>query len=278
MMNLTLRSTLFLLLTTASAFTGPSTRLFSKYAKPSSSTSLSMAKNNNEILQSTIRAFGVAATVLALNTANVPAFAEELVGNPQGCEVIYSSSIQISETIKTMEFSLPSSYDSIADAKASAVDELSQDTNVITGTNVKKAPKKTKSADEGIGFGGPSRTPEEKAELAAQKRAEREAAAAEKVALEAEKQSERESLSAERQAEKESQAAERAIEKAKADAERGENQKAAKEAKEKTEAAKAAKAEQREQENNLKGADFVDMSLPSYGDASKGKAKSAFSL
>jgi hypothetical protein len=176
-----------------------------------------------------------------------------------------------------MDFSLPSSYKAISDAKASAVDELSNEENVLTGTKVNKAPKKTKSSsNEGPSFGGPSLTSEEKAQLAAQKRAEREAAGAKKAALEAEKKSEREALSAERQAEKEVQAAERATEKAKTDAERGENQKAAKEAKEKMEAAKAAKAEQREKENGLKGAEFVDMSLPSY--TSTGKEKSAFRL
>ena len=42
---------------------------------------------------------------------------------------IYSTSVHTSETIKTMDFSLPSSYDSISDVKSSATSELVQEEN-----------------------------------------------------------------------------------------------------------------------------------------------------
>ena len=201
-----------------------------------------MAADDDDIMRKTIHAFGVAATVLAFSAFNAPAFAEEsLVARPQRPDVIFSSSIQVSETISTMDFSLPSSYDAISDAKSSAVGELVLEENLLTGNKVKKAaPKKAKSSNvKGSGSGGEALTPEEKAQLAIQKKAEREAAAAEK-------QAEKAALAAEKAAQKEVQSARRAVEKV---------------------------------ESTLKGAEFVDMSLPSYGDsAGTAREKSVFSL
>lgn len=265
----------FILLTAVSAFSGPSAPFIARSTKHQSSTSISMDKGNDNFVQSTIRAFGVAATFLAFNTASVQAFAETPC--PQCGEVIYSSSMQLSETIKTMDFSLPSSYDSLSDAKASGVEQLADETSVITGNTMKKtAPaKKEKAASN---KGSQALTAEEKAQIADQKRAEREAIAAEKAALEAEKAAEKEAVAAAKQAEKEQLAAERATAKALADAERAEKQKAAKAAKELAEATKAAKAEEKAKASSLKGADFVDMGLPSYGESTSQKQKNAFSI
>lgn len=179
-----------------------------------------------------------------------------------------------------MDFALPSSYDSIADAKSASVDELTQEENVLTGTKVKKAPKKDKSSS---GDNSPlfqQLTPEEKEKAAAEQRAAREAKAAEKLAVAAEKEAEKAALAAEKQAQKEAMTAERAAEQAQKNAEKAEQQKAAAKEKAQKIAEAEAKSSARKEATKFAGADFVDMGLPSYDSSASagGKKNSVFAL
>ena len=140
----------FLLLTAVSAFTLPSTPLMSKHVhdiNQHSSTSLSMwnrqrnDENDDYNLQRSICAFGVA-SVLAFNTASASALPEILTANE--AHTIHTSSIQVSQTIQTMDFSMPSSYGQIADVKNSATAELVQEENVMTGSKKKVKTESTK--------------------------------------------------------------------------------------------------------------------------------------
>ena len=121
---------------------------------------------------------------------------------------IYSSTVTLSDVIKTMDFSLPSSYDSIADPVASGVDELA----IVKGqqppkkVEKKKEQKKSTSVNKGMSapsfFGGGGEKPtidpdafkpktaEEKAAILAARRAEREAEAAAAVRAKAEAEKE----------------------------------------------------------------------------------------
>lgn len=174
---------------------------------------------------------------------------------------IYSSTVTLSEAIKTMDFSLPSSYDSIADPVASGVDELtiSTDKNAAKKVDKKKAaPKKSPSVNKGLslpsfGSGGGEKpainsdafkpkSAEEKAAVLAARRAEREEAAAAAV---------REKAEAEKQAA----------------AERDANIKAArleKIAKREEEAAKKAAEESAKRDEMFKDVKVVDTSMPQY--------------
>jgi len=259
----------FLLLTTVSAFSGPLTPLVTKHDVTRSSTRVSLNKRNDDMLQNRIRVFGVAAAILAFNTATVSSAIAE---TPPVNEFMYSSSIQISETIKTMDFSMPSDYSSISGTKSSAgISVLSKEEDLITGKEVKqvkKAPtpaKAVKAKPSDGGGGKTALTPEEREKIALQKSAEREAAAQEKAALEAEKRVEREALDAQKQADRKSQEAAREAERAQASAEKAEKQQAAKEAKASEDAGKAEKSEQKAKDKLYKGADFVEEGLPSYG-------------
>jgi hypothetical protein len=238
-------------------------------------TSRMMSRDDEVFVRDSFRAFGVAATIFAFGFMNAPAPA---AAANQAQNHVFSTSIQVSETIKTMDFSLPSSYGAISDAKASGVEKLSREENILTGIEVKKAPKAKSSSSDSFSLGGKQLSPEEKAALAAERQAEREAIAAEKQALEAEKQVEKEATAAAKRTEKEAMEVERAAQKATADAEKGEKIKEAKEAKAKAEAAKAEKDSQKASEANFAGAEFVDMGLPSYGDATATKGKGAFSI
>mmetsp|Transcript_44618 Transcript_44618/g.107511 ORF Transcript_44618/g.107511 Transcript_44618/m.107511 type:complete len:162 (-) Transcript_44618:66-551(-) len=161
--------------------------------------------------------------------------------------------MQVAETIKTMDFSLPSSYDSISDVKKSSVDALTQEENLLTGTVVKKVPK---PATERMGLSPKMSDEEKKAQkeaMEAQKKADKEAAAAAKAAADVEKKAEREIAAKEKAAAKKAQA----------------------EAKAKAEAAK----EEAAKEKQYSDVKFVDTGLPSYDDSAKVKGKSgAFSL
>lgn len=141
---------------------------------------------------------------------------------------VLSSTVELSATIRTMDFSLPSgSYDSIADPNASGKESLTKDT-IINTTPSKKAKKEDSGASA--------------KEAAAAARADR---VAERQAKEAE------------QAKKDEQSA----------IERDENikamrlEKAAKRAE--AQAAKDAAAADKE-EAKFKGATFVDTSMPTY--------------
>lgn len=244
-MKLLLQSAVtFFLFTEASAFAA-----VSRNGNRPVSSALEAAKQNNNHLADSMRAFGVAATIFA--------FSFGTPSNVQAQDFLGDSSIQVAETIKTMDFSLPSSYDSISDVKKNSVDELSQETNVLTGTVVKKAPKPvTERATL-----SPKMSDEEKkaqkAAMEAQKKADKEAAAAAKAAAEAEKKAEQEILAKEKAA-------------AKA---------AAKQMKAEAQAKKEAVKEAAAKEKQLSGVEFVDTGLPSYGDATPMRGgKSAFSL
>lgn len=120
---------------------------------------------------------------------------------------LYSSTVTLSDVIKTMDFSLPSSYDSIADPVASGVDELTIVQGQAPSKKVekKKEQKKATSVNKGMSvpsfFGGGEKptidpdafkpkTTEEKAAILAARRAEREAEAeaAARAKVEAEKE------------------------------------------------------------------------------------------
>lgn len=53
---------------------------------------------------------------------------------------LYSSTVQISSTIQTMDFSLPSSYDNLSDPVVSGVAELTKTEVIITGGSRKEKP------------------------------------------------------------------------------------------------------------------------------------------
>ena len=60
---------------------------------------------------------------------------------------IQSSTIHLSEAIKTMDFSLPSSYDTISDAKSAATDELTVTVNAPTGGGGARRPPRPSPAE-----------------------------------------------------------------------------------------------------------------------------------
>ncbi|KAL9184291.1 hypothetical protein ACHAXT_002377 [Thalassiosira profunda] len=152
-------------------------------------------------------------------------------------EHMMQSSLTLSVEIKTMDFALPSSYDSIADPVASGTEELTKTVNVVTGKTTKKkeaAPKKEK------------KQPVDQAE-----RKEASAAAlAERVAQRKAKEAEDAATEAERAAEVQERIKQARLEKIAA-------REAAKEEKAAAEAAAADEA-------RLKGAKFVDTAMPSY--------------
>ena len=174
---------------------------------------------------------------------------------------VYSSTLTLSEAIKTMDFSLPSSYDNIADPVASGVDELTTSTVKTATKKVEKKKteaKKSTSVNKGLSlpsFGGGGgekpainsdafkpKSAEEKAAVLAARRAEREEAAAAAI---------REKAEAERQAA----------------AERDANIKAArleKIAKREEEAAKKAAEESAKRDEMFKDVKVVDTSMPEY--------------
>ena len=177
---------------------------------------------------------------------------------------IQSSTIHLSESIKTMDFSLPSSYDAISDAKSAATDELTVTMNAPTGGGGKKAPK-AKSSGGGSSSKQPAMTSEERAALKAAREAQKEAEAAAKAAARA---ADKEAAEAAAKAKQEAAAAVREAEKVAKQAE----------AKLKKEAA-AEKAEARKAATVSSSVEFVDMGLPSYSDSAKTEGKkSAFSL
>ena len=178
---------------------------------------------------------------------------------------IQSSTIQLSETIKTMDFSLPSSYDTISDAKSSATDELTVTVNAPTGGGGGKKAPKAKSSGGGGSSKQPAMTSEERAALKAAREAQKEAEAAAKAAARA---ADKEAAEAAAKAKQEAAAAVREAEKVAKQAE----------AKLKKEAA-AEKAEAKKAATVSSSVEFVDMGLPSYSDSAKTEGKkSAFSL
>jgi hypothetical protein len=149
-----------------------------------------------------------------------------------------SSTMTVAEVIRTMDFSLPSSYDNIVDATASGKEELTTETVVKPAAAVaakKAAPQKKEAAPK-------KEEKEAEPKKVALTKAEREEAALkakeEQKAADAAKQKE---IEAKIKADREARIAAR---------------KAAQEEKEAAEAAKAEEA--------YKGAKFVDTSMPKY--------------
>ena len=208
-------------------------------------------------------AFGLAAAVLASGGTSAvaaavpglpPSTASSTVGSLQP-----SSTLHLSETIKTMDFSLPSSYDSISDAKSAATDELS-----VT-INPTRAPRAKSGGGGKSKEQQPAMTSEERAALKAAREAEKEA---DKAAREAAAAADTEAAAAAAEAKRQAAAAVRELEK---------EQKSAA-AKLKREAA-AEKQEAKKAATVSSNVDFVDMGLPSYGDSAPTEGKrSPFSL
>ena len=208
-------------------------------------------------------AFGLAAAVLASGgTSAVAAAVPDLP--PSTASATFgslqpSSTLHLSETIKTMDFSLPSSYDSISDAKSAATDELT-----VT-VNPAKAPRAKSGGGGKSKEQQPAMTSEERAALKAAREAQKEA---DKAAREAAAAADKEAAAAAAEAKRQAAAAVRELEK---------EQKAAA-AKLKREAA-AEKQESKKAATVSSNVEFVDMSLPSYGDSAPTEGKrSPFSL
>lgn len=213
--------------------------------------------------------------------------------SPSSLASLQSSSMHLSKTITTMDFSLPSSYDTISSATASGTNELTVETDTITNTSRKKVV--SSSSPDNAGFSLPSfggsggndsssnLSEEERAALAAERKAEREALAAlksaEREAIAAEKAAEKEAIAVAKAAERDAIAQQQAednerlaIQRAKEKAERKEAALAQKAIKEEKSASKATNAK-------LKGAEIVDFSMPSYDKAGvDGQKDSIFAL
>jgi len=159
---------------------------------------------------------------------------------PLNDHALHSSTVELSVEIKTMDFSMPSSYDSIADPVASGTDELTN--TVVVNTAASKKSSKKNAASKGKTNSAPSSGLSAK-EASAAKRAER---------------------VAQREAD-EAAAAARAEEALK---ERDANIKAARlervAAREAAKAEKEAAAAAENEEAKFKGVKFVDTSMPSY--------------
>uniref|UniRef100_A0A7S4M6Y1 Uncharacterized protein n=2 Tax=Odontella aurita TaxID=265563 RepID=A0A7S4M6Y1_9STRA len=255
-----------------------------RHATDTFPTAVAMAKSPENSESNCLNLFAAAAVVSASCLAFVGgAGAAPITQNVDlRSNALQSSSIELSATVQTMDMSLPSSYSAISDAKASGVAELAQEENLITGTKKKVTPKPSSKTGGGMSMptGGTPLTEEEKAALAAERQAAREAAAVEKAALAAEKAAEREAAAAEKAAEQkalaEQNAAEREVNQRAATAKAAERA----EAKAAADADKAAKKAAKEAESKFKGAEIIDMGLPSYSDSAAvtGGKSSIFAL
>ena len=210
-------------------------------------------------------AFSLAAAVLA--SGGTPAVAAAVTDLPPSTasatrtvgSLQPSSTLHLSETIKTMEFSLPSSYDSISDAKSAATDELT-----VT-VNPTKAPRAKSGGGGKSKEQQPAMTSEERAALKAAREAQKEA---DKAAREAAAAADKEAAAAAAEAKRQAAAAVRELEK---------EQKAAA-AKLKREAA-AEKQESKKAAAVSSNVEFVNMGLPSYSESAPTEGKrSPFSL
>ena len=214
-------------------------------------------------------AFGLAAALLTSGPGPASASAStssagivELAPSlppPAAAEAFQSSTLHLSEQIRTMDFSMPSSYDSISDIKTNSVDELSKTTEVRPSRPNKKAAEPKQKM--------PAMTAEERVAYKKEMEAKRDQIAAEKAA-------EQKEIAAEKAAEAKARAEQTARDREAAAAAKAEKEDAAKVEKE---AAAAAKAEKQNLEV-LKGAEFIDTGMPSYSGSTSGTKKSAFSL
>mmetsp|Transcript_3448 Transcript_3448/g.5084 ORF Transcript_3448/g.5084 Transcript_3448/m.5084 type:complete len:336 (-) Transcript_3448:82-1089(-) len=211
-----------------------------------------------------------------------------------------SSSIHISKTITTMEFSLPSSYDTISSATASGTNELTVETDTITNTSRKKvvsSPSSTSSDNNNNnnGFSLPSfgggnsnnndsnLSDEERAALAAERKAEREALAllksAEREAIATEKAAEKEAIAQAKSAERDAIAQQQAEDNERLAIQRQKEKVERKEAALVQKAVQDEKSASKASNSKFKGAEFVDFSMPSYDKAGvDGQKDSVFAL
>ena len=210
-----------------------------------------------------------------------------------------SSSIHISKTITTMEFSLPSSYDTISSATASGTNELTVETDTITNTSRKKvvsSPSSTSSDNNNNGFSLPSfgngggnsnndsnLSDEERAALAAERKAEREALAllksAEREAIASEKAAEKEAIAQAKSAERDAIAQQQAEDNERLAIQRQKEKVERKEAALVQKAVQDEKSASKASNSKFKGAEFVDFSMPSYDKAGvDGQKDSVFAL
>jgi hypothetical protein len=95
---------------------------------------------------------------------------------PRDDAALHSSSVQLSATIQTMDFSLPSSYDKIADPTASGKDELTQTVMINTGGSKKSAAPTASSAKEEAAAARAERVAQRKAAESAQAQLDEQAA------------------------------------------------------------------------------------------------------
>ncbi len=260
----------------ALSMTAPAALAFVPYKIPSPNVApplmaLASVKNDNEEYQTqsnTIRHF-VALSVITLGlfspSSDAVAAHDTTIASNQQWNALQSSTVTLSEVIRTMDFSLPSSYDNIVDPVASGSNELttSSDPKVASSPPKKKEPKKSSGGGRGGGgismpkldFGGGSgggleinsdafkpKSAEEKAAVLAQRRAEREEAAAKAKA---------DAAAADKKA-----AEERNANIAAARAERIAQRQA--------ELAKKEAEEQAKREETFKGAKVMDASMPEY--------------
>lgn len=248
-------------------------------------------------VQQSFRAFGIAVAILALNSGVAPHAAASIDSSEQ--RSISSTSIQIAAEIKTMDFSLPSSYDSISDTRVSGVDELAKVENISSVTKKKSTSTKPPPSEKKFGFPSngavmttkqPKLTDEERAALEAQKAEEKLALAKEKSAERKALADEKAAIAAEKEAtkltEQEAKATEqlerkRLLDEARA-SEKSKNQEANEQRKlanKENTSKTAAEMVSKSSAEKLSGAKFVDMGLPSYSESSQtGRGKSAFSL
>lgn len=240
---------------------------FSSFQTPvTRRTSLSATSHgdaNESSLPTAMRNMAVTSAVALALIMPPSAIAQDTPSVHLNDNAVYSSTVTLSDVIKTMDFSLPSSYDNIADPVASGVDELT--TSTVKGSSKKVEKKKTEkkksgapSTNKGLSlpsFGGGGgdkptinsdafkpKTAEQKAADLAARRAEREEAANAAI---------REKAEAEKRAA----------------AERDANIKAArleKIAKREEEAAKKAAEESAKRDAMMKDVVVVDTSMPQY--------------
>ncbi len=178
-------------------------RTLNPSVKPSSA-----IKNNHDhegkSLPHALRIFAATLAVTLSLLVSTTTFAQETSHALPTDNAIHSSTVTLSEIIKTMDFSLPNSYDSIPDPIASGTDKLT--TSSVKGEK-KKVEKQKAAGNKGItlpSFGGggggekPSinsdafkpKSAEEKAAFMAEQGAAREQAKADAAAAAAQKDKE----------------------------------------------------------------------------------------
>mmetsp|Transcript_31375 Transcript_31375/g.34727 ORF Transcript_31375/g.34727 Transcript_31375/m.34727 type:complete len:328 (-) Transcript_31375:163-1146(-) len=215
---------------------------------------------------------------------------------PPDVSATHLPSTIISAEIKTMEFSLPSSYDSISDATANGIENLTiQDKTsaaAIASKKTIKSPTVTKKSDSTPAPKATVKpqqlTPEEKEAFEKQQAAEKEALAKERSAIREAAEQERKQLLAEKEVEKTALTQQKKAEQDEYNAKRASVREGERLAK-KTAAVETAKAtaesksktfiEQTKGGTTFSRGDFVDMGLPSYGSpSSTGKKDSPFAF